>query len=59
MLSNRDGTFDSVIEIGDPYGGTSNTNYRYLRFLISDFDNNGQMDFSLLQIRTPVTPPMS
>ncbi len=45
MLSNRDGTFDSVIEIGDPYGGTSNPFYRYTRFIISDFDNNGQMDF--------------
>ena len=45
MLSNRDGTFQSIIEIGDPYGGTTNTDYRYVRFIIADFDNNGQMDF--------------
>ena len=45
LLSNRDGTFQSVVEIGNPYGGTANTNYRYIRFIISDFDNNGQMDF--------------
>ena len=45
LLSNRDGTFQSVIEIGIPYGGTTNTDYRYRRFIISDFDNNGQIDF--------------
>ena len=45
MLSNRDGTFHQPIVIGDPYGGTSNTAYRYIRFVISDWDNNGKMDF--------------
>ena len=45
LLSNRDGTFQDIIEIGTPYGGTTNSNYRYIRFIISDFDNNGQMDF--------------
>ena len=45
MLSNRDGTFQSPIEIGIPYGDTQNTNYRYQSFVISDFDGNGRMDF--------------
>jgi hypothetical protein len=45
MLSNRDGTFQSTVEIGDPYGNTGNTNYRYVAFVISDFNSDGKMDF--------------
>ena len=45
MLSNRDGTFQSPIEIGSPFGETANTDYRYRSFVISDFDGNGRMDF--------------
>ncbi|MBW2255431.1 MAG: VCBS repeat-containing protein [Deltaproteobacteria bacterium] len=45
MLSNRDGTFQTVVEIGDVHGGTVNTSYRYTGFVISDFDNDGTTDF--------------
>jgi hypothetical protein len=45
MLSNRDGTFQPAEVIGLPFGDTSNTDYRYTGFVISDFDNNGTTDF--------------
>jgi hypothetical protein len=53
MLSNRDGTFQPPVEIGEQYGCTAdathncpaNSAYRYVAFVISDFDNNGAVDF--------------
>ena len=45
MLDNRDGTFTPAAEIGTPFGGTANTDYRYTTFMITDFDNNGRTDF--------------
>ena len=45
MLSNRDGSFEAVVEVGWPYGDTANSSYRYTHFSISDFDDNGRMDF--------------
>ncbi|MBU1536400.1 VCBS repeat-containing protein [Myxococcota bacterium] len=53
MLSNRDGTFQAPVEIAAPHGCTVdathncpvNTNYRYVAFYVSDFDNNGSVDF--------------
>lgn len=47
MFSNRTQiqTFGEEIQIGDEYGGTENTEYRYTEFVIADFDSNGQMDF--------------
>ena len=56
MLSNRDGTFQSPVTLGDVYGGTSNPNYRYLRFLISDFNDDGRMDFLALGDEEPDDP---
>ena len=56
MLSNRDGTFQQQITVGDQYGGTTNTNYRYTRFVISDWDNNGKMDFMALGDADPTDP---
>ncbi|GEM_PF-1536199 len=44
-ISNRDGTFQASFEIGDPFGGTQNPAYRYVGFVISDFDNDGRTDF--------------
>lgn len=48
MLSNRDGTFQPEVEVGDQYGGTNNTGYQYLTFMISDFNSDGRMDFIAL-----------
>lgn len=53
MLSNRDGTFQPAVELGEPWGCTpdalhncpANINYRYVAFYVSDFDNNGSVDF--------------
>ena len=46
VLSNRDGTFQAPASIGMPFGGNpTETYYRYTRFVISDFDNNGSTDF--------------
>jgi hypothetical protein len=53
MLSNRDGTFQNPVEIGAAFGCTAdaphncpaNINYRYVVFYVSDFDNNGSVDF--------------
>ena len=45
MLSNRDGSFQSPVQVGHPYGDTTNTNYRYISFSISDYNNDGKMDF--------------
>jgi hypothetical protein len=47
-LSNRDGTFAEVVTIGTAYGGTTNTTYRYVAFVIADFDGNGATDFLAL-----------
>ncbi|MDP6933669.1 MAG: hypothetical protein QGG40_12175, partial [Myxococcota bacterium] len=54
-LSNRDGTFDSPIAIGDAYGvetdtgstdtAAIDTDYRYQSFAVSDFDGDGKTDF--------------
>lgn len=44
-LSNRDGTFQPIQQIGTPFGDTTNTNYRYIGFSISDYDGNGRTDF--------------
>jgi len=48
MLSNRDGTFGSPVVVAEPYGGTANPDYRYIRFVISDFNDDGRMDFLAL-----------
>jgi hypothetical protein len=45
VLSNRDGTFQPPADIGLPYGDTTNTDYRYIGFSISDYDANGSTDF--------------
>ncbi|MBU1068795.1 VCBS repeat-containing protein [Myxococcota bacterium] len=53
MLSNRDGSFQNAVEIGESFGCTAdaphncpaNINYRYVAFYVSDFDNNGSVDF--------------
>ena len=45
VLSNRDGTFQPVQQIGLPFGDTTNSNYRYTGFSISDYDGNGRTDF--------------
>jgi len=45
VLSNRDGTFQAVQQIGLPFGDTANTDYRYVGFSISDYDANGRTDF--------------
>ena len=45
VLSNRDGTFQAPADIGLPYGDTTNTDYRYVGFSISDYDANGSTDF--------------
>ncbi len=45
LLSNRNGTFQPVQQIGDPFGGTTNPDYRYVGFSISDYDGNGRTDF--------------
>ena len=64
MISNRDGTFQTPVEIGEPYGCTTdaphncpaNTGYRYVSFVISDFDNNGAVDFVAVGDATPSDP---
>lgn len=63
-LSNRDGTFQPVVEIGAPYGCApdaphncpENTSYRYLSFVITDFDNNGRTDFLAIGSANPSDP---
>jgi hypothetical protein len=47
-LSSRDGLFEESEQIGDLYGGTKNTDYRYISFLISDFNRDGATDFIAL-----------
>jgi hypothetical protein len=47
-LSTRDGLFEEDEQIGAPYGGTENTDYRYTYFLISDFNRDGATDFLAL-----------
>ncbi len=56
MLSNRDGTFQSPIEVGEAHGGTTNTNYRYIRFVIADFNDDGMMDFLAVGDSDPSDP---
>jgi len=56
MLSNRDGTFEPPVQIGDLYGGTTNTAYRYRGFSISDFDNDGKTDFLAVADADPADP---
>ncbi len=63
MLSNRDGTFQPPVEIGEPFGCTpdtqhncGNTGYRYISFVIADFDNNGSMDFLAMGDADPSDP---
>ena len=48
MLSKRSGRFEDPVEIGEAFGGTGDTDYRYIRFGISDFNNDGKMDFIAL-----------
>ena len=48
MLSKRSGRFEAAVEIGDPNGGTTDLSYDYIRFGISDFNNDGRMDFIAL-----------
>jgi hypothetical protein len=45
MLSKRSGRFEDAVEIGEQYGGTGDKTYEYIRFGISDFNNDGKMDF--------------
>lgn len=45
LLSHRDGTFADPVEIGIPYGGTTDLDYRYVSFAISDFNGDGETDF--------------
>lgn len=45
MLSKRSGRFEDEVEIGEVYGGTTDKSYEYIRFGISDFNNDGKMDF--------------
>jgi hypothetical protein len=45
VLSNRDGSFQAVQQIGLPFGDTTNTAYRYVGFSIADYDANGRTDF--------------
>jgi hypothetical protein len=64
MLSNRDGTFNAPVEIGAAYGCTNDathncpqdTAYRYVSFVISDFDNNGSTDFLAIGDADPSDP---
>ncbi|MBL91403.1 MAG: hypothetical protein CMH56_06265 [Myxococcales bacterium] len=49
-LSNRDGSFEDAVTIGqpifgDPEGNGSETLLSYTDFAIGDFDHNGKMDF--------------
>jgi len=53
VLSNRDGTFQPPVTIGLPYGDTGTVAYRYLSFVVSDFDNNGMTDFLAIGDRDP------
>ncbi|MDY0004547.1 MAG: hypothetical protein RBU30_24840, partial [Polyangia bacterium] len=63
-LSNRDGTFTAPVEIGAPHGCTTdaphncpvNTAYRYLSFVITDFDNDGRTDFLAIGDSNPADP---
>jgi hypothetical protein len=54
MLSKRNGAFEDAVEIGDFRGGTSDSSYEYVRFGISDFNNDGKMDFIALAIADDV-----
>jgi hypothetical protein len=45
VLSNRDGSFQTPVEIGTPMGGSGVASYRYISFAISDWDNDGKIDF--------------
>ncbi len=56
MLSQRNGVFDAAVEIGDPYGGTGSSAYRYRSFVISDFDNDGKTDFLAVGDAEPSNP---
>ncbi|MCA9691242.1 MAG: VCBS repeat-containing protein, partial [Myxococcales bacterium] len=56
MLSNGDGTFTPPVEVGELYGGSGDSNYRYISFVISDFDNNGQTDFLAIGDIDPQDP---
>lgn len=53
MLSNRDGTFEEPVQVGLEYGGSELETYRYVQFAISDFDDNGRMDFIALADPNP------
>ncbi len=53
QLSNGDGTFSPPTAIGLPYGGTTNTAYRYIHVAVSDFDGDGQVDFLATGDPTP------
>ncbi|MFH2008539.1 MAG: VCBS repeat-containing protein [bacterium] len=62
-LSNRDGTFQAPVPIGAQYGCTASTpqncgvtTYRYTGFIITDFDNNGSMDFLAYGDADPADP---
>lgn len=57
VLSNGDGTFQDPIEIGDPFGGNAdNPAYRYLGFAISDWNNDGRVDFLAIGDADPADP---
>jgi hypothetical protein len=51
-LSTRDGLFEESEQIGEVYGGTKNTDYRYVSFQISDFNHDGATDFIALGMDT-------
>ncbi len=62
MLSNRDGTFQPPVEIGKAFGCTNDAPhncpedpaYRYVAFVVTDFDNDGRVDFLALGDKDPV-----
>jgi hypothetical protein len=45
FLSNRDGSFQAVTQIGDAITNQAGDPLAYANFLIGDFDDNGQIDF--------------
>ncbi len=56
MLQTTDGTFNAPVEIGTVYGGSGNENYRYTFMIVSDFDNDGKLDFLALGDPDPDVP---
>ena len=45
FLNNRDGTFQSAVQVGDPITNSSGESRAYRAFSVGDFDTNGKIDF--------------